>query len=435
MVLKLVIAGALLSLSVACTPSAGTPDDPMPGVSGGTGGGVTGGRGGMDGSGGTPGGLDASPSPDTGLPSSDGNAPATDSGAPTDGGQDGGNPATSDCTADAPDSLFCKPTGPMPKSIKGTGLFTKLPDFSQHAKSLMEFKPSPELWSDGMGKQRFILLPSGKKIDNTESTRWEFPVGTVFVKTFFDDSGPGGTPRPIETRFIRRIGDILMGAFNEYDYHVYQWNADGTDAMLVIDEMTDETKVIPVDVTINRIVDGRPFSVNEGKPFKHDLPSREMCKGCHEESGMEGGQTFIGFDEVRLNWKLNADRPKTQLEEFADAGFFTKQLPPEPATIADPDPRLSRIKRGVFGNCAHCHMGIKVFDLRPNVFVENTVKKATEAQSVEAASGLAACGSGQSRNQRALSPDGANQFAAPPWTAGTRACAPCHLLAWQTMQR
>ena len=304
-----------------------------------------------------------------------------------DAAPDGAPAAVGDCTPDAPDSLYCKPIGPMPKSIKGTGLFPNLPDFSQHAKSLVEFKPSPELWSDGMGKQRFILLPPGKRIDNTERIRWEFPVGTVFVKTFFDDSGAMGKPRPIETRFIRRIGDLLMGAFTEYDYHVYQWNADGTDATLVIDGTTDETKTIPVDIKISRMQDGRPFFVNQGMPFRHDLPSLEMCKGCHEESGMEGGQSFIGFDEVRLNSKLTPDRAKTQLQEFADAGVFTKPLAAAPASIGDADARLARIKRGIFGNCVHCHMGNKVFDLRPDVFVENTVRKATEAQSVHPPAG------------------------------------------------
>ena len=311
----------------------------------------------------------------------------------------------------------------MPRSIKGTGIFPKLPDFSQHPKSLMEFKPSPELWSDGMGKQRFVLLPQGKKVDNTERTRWEFPVGTVFVKTFFDDGGPMGKARPIETRFIRRIGDLLMGAFTEYDYHVYQWNADGTDAALVIDGMTEETKVVPVDITINRMQDGKQLTINEGRPFRHDLPSLEMCKGCHEESGMEGGQSFIGFDEVRLNSKLTPDRAKTQLQELSEAGLFTKPLPPEPASIANADPRLARIMRGVFGNCVHCHMGNKVFDLRPEVFIQNTVEEADRSPERPSPARVAARGSREPRHKRPLPPVGPGEPARAGGGYG-RAAAP-----------
>jgi hypothetical protein len=41
-----------------------------------------------------------------------------------------------------------------------------------------------------------------------------------------------------------------------------------------------------------------------------------------------------------------------------------------------------RVKRFVFGNCAHCHHGDGQFDLRPEVFVENTKGKPTSASGV-----------------------------------------------------
>ena len=109
----------------------------------------------------------------------------------------------------------------MPTTIKATGLFPSAPDFTKRAASLIEFAPSPELWSDGMGKQRFMLLPAGKKVNNSDRKRWEFPVGTIFIKTFFDDSGMAGAAKPIETRFIRRVKD--GGAATDYDYYVYGW--------------------------------------------------------------------------------------------------------------------------------------------------------------------------------------------------------------------
>jgi hypothetical protein len=43
---------------------------------------------------------------------------------------------------------------------------------------------------------------------------------------------------------------------------------------------------------------------------------------------------------------------------------------------------LLKLKRFVFGNCVHCHHGDGPFDLRPDVFVENTVKKPTDASGV-----------------------------------------------------
>ena len=54
--------------------------------------------------------------------------------------------------------------------------------------------------------------------------KWDFPMGTIFIKHFFDDGGAGGKQRAIETRFIR------AGKAAPYEFFVYKWNADGTDA-------------------------------------------------------------------------------------------------------------------------------------------------------------------------------------------------------------
>jgi hypothetical protein len=244
--------------------------------------------------------------------------------------------------------------------------------------------PDPPLWSDGLEKERFIILPVGKKIDNSNPTAWLFPVGTVLVKTFFDDGGVGGKPRPIETRFIRRVGTETD--FVEYDYYLYQWNAEGTDATLVLDDRNGDDQFAPtVKVTIKRMVDGKPFVINNGQPFDHTLPSRSMCGDCHRQNGV-AFQTFIGFDQTRLNWTLK-DAGKTQLQEFQDAELFTskpKPGDPPPPRITDPDPTLLKVKRFVFGNCVHCHndKGM-VFDMHPDRFVMNTVGQMTMAQSVQ----------------------------------------------------
>src|SRR5205814_6675742 len=121
-------------------------------------------------------------------------------------------------------------------------------------------------------------------------------VGTVFIKTFFDEGA--AKPRPIETRLIRRIaGD---DAFDQYDYHVYQWHADGADA----DLLDIEAGRTPVMITIKAL----------GPPFQHLIPERQDCGACHEANG-KVAQTFIGFDETRLNSKLTPAAAHTQLED------------------------------------------------------------------------------------------------------------------------
>jgi hypothetical protein len=295
-----------------------------------------------------------------------------------DAGPDGA-PAPGDGGTCAPaSSLLCNPTGKMPKSIKDTGLFPMAPDLTKHSPRMIPYVPDPPLWSDGLEKDRLILLPEGQKIDNTTS-RWVFPIGTIFIKTFLDDSGAGGKPRAIETRFIRRVGD--ENAFTEYDFYLYEWNAAGDDATLLVDDRNGSDQDFKnVKVTINHTSkSGTPLKINGGMPFDHTLPSRAMCGDCHTENGVTF-QTFIGFDQVRLD--------KTQLQAFDDL-FKVKGKPS--IAIADttpPNPLLLKAKRFVFGNCVHCHnkMG-KQFDMHPDVFVQNTVGKPTMAQSVEPPAG------------------------------------------------
>ena len=305
-------------------------------------------------------------------------------GGPGDvGGSEMGGSVQIGCTPALPNSLFCKPTGKMPMSLKDTGVFDAILKAEGRPASLLEYVPDPELWSNGLSKQRFMLLPRGGKIDNTSRENWLFPIGTIFIKTFFDDTGPAGAPRPIETRFIRQSDNINI----PFEFFVYQWNAGTTDATLVVNDIEgDAEKDVQVPVTIKRTVGGQPFMVNNGMPFMHTVPSRKACGDCHEANGMVHSH-FIGFDELRLNSKFPAAAAKTQLQQVADLQLFTKPIPTDPATVVDTrndQGRMQRIKRFVAGNCVHCHYeGGQQFDLGPKVFEMVTINQDTMSQSVE----------------------------------------------------
>jgi hypothetical protein len=353
----------LAVMFLAATSCGGSPSEKRSARGGSGGESGDGGSGGSGGTGGGAGGMAAKPD----ALASERDA-GSEAGSNADAATDGGVPSSADCTAAAPGTLFCNTLRPLPKTIKETGLFPGAPDFGNRPPSLREYAPDPSLWSDGLEKQRFLLLPQGTKIDNSNGQRWVFPIGTVFIKTFFDEGGSGGKVRPIETRLIRHIAG--PDAFVQYDYAVYQWNPAGTDATL----LDIEGKRTPVTITIKAL----------GQPFSHDIPSRMDCADCHEANARVA-QTFIGFDEVRLNGKLTPASPRTQLEELA--ALFTAAPPAKPAEILDPDPRLQRIKRFIFGNCVHCHNGGRVVDLHPEMLVANTVGKPIDASGVTAPMG------------------------------------------------
>lgn len=302
---------------------------------------------------------------------SGGSAPAAGSG-----GSAGSGGAPGPCVP--ADALICKTDVAFPASIKATGIFTSLPDLAQHHANAHLFEPNPPLWTDGMGKERLVILPAGTSIDTSDSKKWKFPEGTVMVKTFFDDSGPNKARRPIETRFIR-YGQDPVDPFSKWEFAVYQWNADSTDATLV--SFDDPMKATPVQVVVDRMEGGKPLRLNEGMPFTHYIPSKQDCQSCHDNNAKATEADFIGFDEVRLNWKL-AGAAKTQLEDLVDKKVLTK-LPTAPGSITEADPVLLRVKSWVFGNCVHCHNGAEgMLDLSPATFVANTINQDSQGAGI-----------------------------------------------------
>jgi len=248
----------------------------------------------------------------------------------------------------------------MPKSIKDTGVYPALPDLSRHSERLVGYSPEPALWSDGLSKERFLLLPEKAKIDNTDPKKWVFPPGTVFVKSFFADDH-----KIIETRFVRRNPDMDP----PFEYYTYKWNADGTDAIMEgwmeggsLDPKYYLWDPDPVTVTLL------------GKPHMHPIPGRNDCGACHDPNRGPGdrGMSFIGFDEIRLNNKLPG-AAQTQLAALAAKGLFMKS--PGDPKIAGTSEVETRAMRFIYGNCLHCHndpdpAGVNgAMDLHPEVLV------------------------------------------------------------------
>jgi hypothetical protein len=273
-----------------------------------------------------------------------GPTPAADAGSDTAGPCPAGN-------------LTCDPIAAFPASLEATGLFTSPLRDVRPARGT-KYTPSPELYSDGLTKERFLVLPAGAKVDTSKRTAWEFPIGTIAVKTFFDERG--GSRHPVETRLIRRVDD----RFDPWQFAVYKWNEDGTAASVL--RISGNTRN-PTPVTV------------AGRNFTHTIPSRNDCGECHEKN-TRAGSNIIGFDELRLNHKLTPDAAAPQLEDLAAQGVLSA-APAKPfAEIKDANPTLERLKRFVFGNCVHCHNGqMNLVDFRPDVFVANVIKKVPES--------------------------------------------------------
>lgn len=277
-----------------------------------------------------------------------------------DGATPGGDEPSGEEVAE-PRGLVADPSAPFPELLSEVGLYTALPDTSRLAPQALAYVPRWELWSDGLDKARWLVLPKGGAVDIGDRARWEFPVGTLLFKTFSAPEGaaPAG---PVETRVLRRGEE-------GWDYAAYLWNEARTDAALV-------------DPKIGAAV---PMTV-DGEAFEHAVPPVLDCEKCHDSNPT----TVIGFDELRLNAPAPGDEGVTQLERFAAAGVLAGALPAEPDAVAEGDPLTREVLGALHGNCAHCHNGGKgpatSFDMRHAVLVQNTVGKPTESSA--SASGI-----------------------------------------------
>jgi hypothetical protein len=81
--------------------------------------------------------------------------------------------------------LLASPLGELPATLDAVGLYDHLLDPSRVHPAAIAYLPKYELWSNGSHKERHIVLPAGTQVDNADREAWQFPVGTLFFKTFY----------------------------------------------------------------------------------------------------------------------------------------------------------------------------------------------------------------------------------------------------------
>lgn len=188
------------------------------------------------------------------------------------------------------------------------------------------------LYSDGALKFRYAYLPAGAQAQYDPEGVFEFPVGTVLVKTFAfaaDMRAPDQNVRFLETRLLirREAGWVALP---------YVWNEAQTEARLA---------VVGADVPVS-------FTNEEGQAIALDwaVPNVNDCRGCHARNGQI---VPIGPSARNLN-------RAAQLGGWQEAGL----LGALPASAAPRVPNAydpasgsleARARAYLDVNCAHCH--------------------------------------------------------------------------------
>jgi hypothetical protein len=155
---------------------------------------------------------------------------------------------------------YCKGEPIPARNIDCSGLYTNVED-KTFAKNVREFSPAVALWSDGLEKHRWIILPEGEKIDASDPNAWKFPAGTKLFKEFSSEG------KRLETRlFQKKTNGIWV-------HTSYAWNEDETEAT------SGEGKLVPMP---------------SGE--LHQIPTGAQCEQCHRGNR----DSVLGFENVLL---------------------------------------------------------------------------------------------------------------------------------------
>jgi uncharacterized repeat protein (TIGR03806 family) len=213
----------------------------------------------------------------------------------------------------------------LPARLSQTGIFRSLADLTPN-RGLVPYEVNSPLWSDGAAKKRWLALPGEGRIGFTARGAWRFPAGTVLVKHF-------GLGKRLETRLLV-VGEDGLG----YGA-TYKWRADGKDADLLRDALT------------------------EALPGKKNwyYPSRGDCLVCHTRAA----GFVLGVNARQLNGPFTypGGVKDNQLRAWSHARLFDRAVPdrdlprlPRLAALSDKSASLEqRVRSYLDANCAQCH--------------------------------------------------------------------------------
>ena len=198
----------------------------------------------------------------------------------------------------------------FPTRLSDSGLFRSVRSHEVQP-GLIPYSVNAPLWSDGAYKERYIAVPGNTPwIAPTPTGGWNFPDGTVLVKSFAleMEEGKPQSRRWIETRFFTRQEKEWIG-------YSYVWNEEQTDATLVASGGLDRDYAIRVPRT--------PANPDGVRKQTWHYPSRTECMVCHSRAA----NFVLGVSTLQMNrdhdYGLVRDN---QLRTLEHLGLFKTDL-------------------------------------------------------------------------------------------------------------
>jgi len=228
--------------------------------------------------------------------------------------------------------------------------FEKLSDYQffqgnladlQANERVLPYDLNSPLFSDYAEKSRFVWMPEGTSANYKSDEVFDFPIGTVLIKTFYynhDAREKSKGKRNIETR-------LLVKRTDKWDAIDYTWNEEQTEAYL---DIVGDIKEV---AWINHI--GEAMNVD------YIIPNKNQCKGCHYNKGI---LEPIGPKGRNLNKEYAyTDGQMNQLKKWSSVGFLKgyDETKEHPSVAQWENPNSGSLHERAMGyldiNCGHCH--------------------------------------------------------------------------------
>jgi len=231
--------------------------------------------------------------------------------------------------------------GKMPLLLSQTGAF-KDARALVYADGLIPYDLIVPFWSDGAVKSRWVAVPNAK-VTFSKSGEWQFPKGTVFVKTF---ELPASAKSPQDKRRLETRLLVLDEDGGVYGVD-YKWRADNSDADLLSAGMSED---VVVDM---------PSGERHAQTWYY--PSRQDCLTCH--NARAGGVLGTKTRQLNHDFAYGSGIVDNELRVWNHLGLFDTSLNenelndlPRLAATADPSRSVEdRARSYLDANCSHCH--------------------------------------------------------------------------------
>ncbi|MBT5217635.1 MAG: hypothetical protein HOM10_08485 [Gammaproteobacteria bacterium] len=221
-----------------------------------------------------------------------------------------------------------------PEKLSDFGFFSN-PQRQLPNTGVLPYSLISPLFTDYADKTRFVYIPQTMRAAYEENEVFNFPIGSVLIKTFSYEAINSDRINLIETR-------LLLHKKNGWEAITYVWDKEQEEAYLNIAGKTVLTQYLDPSNNLTNL--------------RYRVPNKNQCKECHLKNN---SLVPIGPKPRNLN-KIHhySEGPMNQLVKWRAMNLISEniEIPQSISNYSDSEEPLNDRARAYLDiNCGHCH--------------------------------------------------------------------------------